>query len=248
MNVWRCWRTTRWVIAIYLLLLGYAVWRAIEDGPAEIVGVFSKETVVWIHVSIISKFIAVTAWILGALSIGRELADNSGAFLLTRPRSRAYFIWSETGLALAELLGIIALTVGLYFAAIHFQLFNLIIARHGIAVPTPPMKATAAPLILLCAFLYAGLVYSVTYFMTTLVRRNTIGLISAVGIFALYDWIGKKTAGLFDLPNWMLDPFAETFQYQLAPHLGASIAIRIGVILLLTYVSQFVLERAEIRA
>ncbi len=73
-------------------------------------------------------------------------------------------------------------------------------------------------------------------------------MISAVGIFALYDWIGKKASDLFELPSWMLDPFAETFQYQLAPHLVMSIAIRIGIILLLTYASQFVLERVEIRA
>ena len=152
MNVWRCWRTTRWVIAIYLLLLSYAVWRAVVRGHMDLFGVFSKEFVVWVYISMISRFIAATAWILGALSIGRELADSSGAFLLTRPRSRAYFIWSETGLALAELLAISAVTIGLYFAAIHFQLFSLIIAKHGIAVPTPPITATAAPLILLCAF------------------------------------------------------------------------------------------------
>jgi hypothetical protein len=248
MNVWRCWRTTRWVVATYLMLLGFAAWKSIEHGHTYLPGVFSKESVIWIHVALISKFIAATAWVLGALSIGRDLSDNSGPFLLTRPRSRAYFVWSESGLALAELFGISAMTVGLYFAAIHFQLFTLLIARQGIAVATAPIASIAAPLVLLSAFLYAGLVYSVTYLMTALVRRNTIGLISAVGVFALYDWLSKKTSSFFALPDWMLDPFAQTFQYQLAPHLAASIAIRIGIILLLTYLSQFILERVEIRA
>ncbi len=254
MNVWRCWRTTRWVIGIYLLLLGYAVWRSIENGHVNIYRPFSNEASVWLQLSLISHFTAVAAWILGGLSLGRELADNSGAVLLSRPRSRSYFVWSETALVWAELLALIGLTSGLYLAAIRYQLFTFVTSHQPfpsaplIAATHTQMEPIAAPLILLSMFLYTGLVYSVTYLAVVSLRRNTVGLVAAVGIFALYQWLSVKTAFFIDLPGWMLNPFTRTLQYHLAPHLISSIAIRIGIILLLTYASQFVLERVEIQA
>lgn len=236
MNVWRCWRTTRWVVAIYLLLLGYAVWRSIENGHVDIYRPFSSEASVWLQLSLISHFTAVAAWILGGLSLGRELAESSGAFLLTRPRSRAYFVWSETALAWAELLALVGLTAGLYMAAIRVQLFTFVTSHQPfpsaplIKVTQTQMGPIAVPLILLSMFLYTGLVYSVTYLTVILLRRNTVGLVAAVGIFALYYWLSSKTAHLIDLPSWIMNPFTLTLHYQLAPHLVSSIAIRFGTI------------------
>ena len=255
MNVWRCWRTTRWVVAIYLFLLGYAALESVRKGPIEIFRPFSIEASTWMQLSMISRFTAAAAWALGGVCIGRELADGSGAFLLTRPRPRSYFVWTESGLVFAELCVIASMTMGLYLAALHFHLYTFVTSG-PLSVPTAPlvaapatqMAAIAAPLILLSAVLYIALVYSVTYFTTVLLRRNSMGLIAAAGVFALYELLYEKASPVMSLPNWMLDPFTQTLRFQLAPHLLTSILMRIGIILLITYASQMVLERIEIRA
>src|SRR5690242_2659515 len=60
-------------------------------------------------------------WLIAGIGVGKNLGEDGGSFLLTRPRSRAWFLWSDWGYAMAQIAAIIVLAnlmIGLLVAHI----------------------------------------------------------------------------------------------------------------------------------
>lgn len=253
MYLYKCWRSTRLIVAIYLVVLGLIGWGIIRHAPA-----VSTEATAWPYIAISTALLGFVAWILGSIGVGRDIANGSGPFLLSRPRPRKFFVWSDSAVAMAELLTLSLLTVGLLLAAVYLQHVRFGVPENWSDLSGAPagsqLSHMIAPLISLSMLIYAGLVYSVTYFCTTLVRRVGGGIFLSAAVFILYGWVQKEAPAWaapfrLSLPRWSFDPFVQYGkEFQLAPHLVSIILLRVAVILLFVFASQIVLERVEIRA
>jgi hypothetical protein len=255
MYFWKCWRNTRLIVVLYVLYLAFMVYVLRHDTPYINLPV-SNEEAAWQHIGGSTILIGLAAWMLGNVGIGRDIADGSGAFLLSRPRSRRFFVWSDTTVAVAELLGMIVLPVALFVASLHFRLIGFIASGEGAALHSKQISyqlaSSAGPLIVLTMLLFAALVYGVTYLCTILVRRSSVGIVLSVCIFISYAWLRSELRQwpghhTFQFPSWMLNPFVATSRnFQLAPHLAISLLARGAIVLLLVFAAQLCLEREEI--
>lgn len=53
--------------------------------------------------------IAFWGWLAGGIGAGKNLGEESGSFLFTRPRRRAWFLWHDWGFAMAQITIIVLL-------------------------------------------------------------------------------------------------------------------------------------------
>ena len=256
MNVWRCWRNTRWMVFIYLSFAVVACWDLYRSSPTNVPFGATHEEAAWRYLTTAAIVLGGLAWVFGSFGIGRDIADNAGAFLLTRPRRRASFIWTEFVVMLLELLMLSALTVGLFSLALHlgWLRFPLMLDPYTHqAVLDSKLVPASTLLVVVSMVLYTVVVYAVTYFFTLLVRRNSGGLIGSAVFFIGYAWLKYEASRCplpyrVQLPAWLLNPFQTALVYHPAPGLLYSILARVAVILLITCASQFLLEKIEIRA
>jgi ABC-type transport system involved in multi-copper enzyme maturation permease subunit len=102
MYLWKCWRDTRLSFFIYLTLsVAAALFWLVAANPHthKIAMKASPSETLWllfvvgavIFGAIFAGAIGIT---LGSRNIGADLATGSAEFLLTRPRSRQYFVWA----------------------------------------------------------------------------------------------------------------------------------------------------------
>ena len=263
MYLWKCWRNAWLSVAIYGAALGLAIWSLLKHSFVYLSYVRNGTTVVsngWAalhHLEVMGLLLAFIAWMMGSSGIPRDIGEGSGAFLLSRPRQRRFFLWCDSGFAFGTFLTLAAVTMALFEFGIRLhwirfggpELWN---SARG----TPPgmdIPAVAAILIPLCAVVYAGLVYCVTYLCTLLVARHSIGQVLSVGVFFGYGWLRAKARDLdapFNhlLPSWWVDPFPDPVHGSPAPHIWVSLLLRVVAVVVLLLAAQLVLERREIRA
>jgi hypothetical protein len=192
------------------------------------------------------------AWIFGSFGVGRDLGERSGSFLFTRPASRAFFIWSDWGYGMAELLALVTVLN----LVLGFMLHRLLLATgdplHGKVLIADQPVALAAIVVLNIAttFLLAGLIFSVTYF-STIVARSAKGVMLAAGLLLGYVVLGVVVHHYW--PGFNLPPIIPTVFAPVAAstpgfvdHLGLSLALRLAVILLFPFAAQLVLQKADI--
>ena len=254
MYLWKCWRDTRVVLAASLLCIG-----------ALFVFVMRQNLVLDHHapferlstgfpflLSMQAIPVGFVAWLLGFFGVGRDLGDRSGSYVFTRPKSRAYFVWCDWGVGMALLLPIVALLT-LVFGVL---LYRIIVALgdplHG-SVDLAGKPVTLAFIIFLnfgAAFLLAGLVFSLTYFSTVLVKHGK-GIIYGAGVLVGYIFLEQVVPHYWPaihLPNLVLQEFVQSngLVTGLSNHLGVSVAIRAAVILLFPFATQFVVQRIDV--
>jgi ABC-type transport system involved in multi-copper enzyme maturation permease subunit len=115
---------------------------------------------------------------LGSSSLGEDWDRGSMEFLLTRPRSRGYFIWTAWAVGMAELFVLAATSVSVATTALYFQT--------GYA-PSFWLLTMGAPL-----FAILALAYGITLFFSALARSGrrglTVGLGIAVACFVISTW------------------------------------------------------------
>ena len=113
----------------------------------------------------------------GSFGVGRDLGEGSGLFLFSRPRTRAFFVWSDWGYGMTQLL-LIVLAANTMLAW----------AIHRIAPDTAVILMSRQPISMLAIFclhctsglLLAGLIFGLTYFSSVLARRH--GVLLAIGV------------------------------------------------------------------
>jgi hypothetical protein len=196
--------------------------------------------------------VSFVAWLMGTFGVGRDLGDRGGSYLFTRPRSRAYFVWCDWGVGMAQLVPIVALLNGVLGVLLHRIFVAAGDPLHG-SVVVGGRVLTLAYLVWLnfvAAFILAGLVYSLTYFSTVLLKHAK-GIIYGAGVLVGYLFLEQVVPRYWPgihLPKLVMQAFIQPNRdvVGIADHLGVSVAIRAAIILLFPLATQFVLQKADI--
>lgn len=198
-------------------------------------------------------FIAFWAWLVAGIGVGKNLGDESGSFLFTRPRRRAWFLWNDWGFAMAQIAIIIILS-NLMFGWMAHRLVTAtqIPATSGIQLTPGSSPVSLVFLMFLIgvgALLFSGLVYGVTYF-STIVLKRAMGVVLGVGILIGYVILAALLHHYYSihLPSLIPGPFdIENHRLAgLAGHLGISFMARAVVMLVFPIAAQLILYREEI--
>jgi hypothetical protein len=244
----KSWRDARIAIAIFVVPILFEIYNLLRHTPAEI-GTSSHASIEWMAtrgLSISGILLLFVAWSLGGDGIGHDIAEDRGAYLLTRPRSRRFFLWSDSGFSFA-LMATLACGLMLFFW--------LLMVGHVIRFSFDmPLSALASLLIPLCGLVFAGLIYAVTYLCSVLIPRDKTARVISVAVLIAYSYLHIKAfhtwGGVtrYFFPNWWVDPFPYQYSSAVAPHVWLELGGRVIAIVVLLLAAQFVLERREIRA
>jgi hypothetical protein len=248
MYLWKSWREARLSVAIFFVPIVFMLYGFLRHAPADIV-IGSPASTEWLatrFLSISGILLLFVAWSLGGDGIGHDIAEDRGAFMLTRPRMRRFFIWSDSGFSFG-LMAVLAWGMTL--------LFVLMILVHVIKLPSW-MSLSALPFLLvpLSGVVFAGLIYAVTYLCTMLIPRDKTARVISVAVLLAYAYLHLKAfrewGGItqYFFPSWWVDPFPYQYSSAVAPHLWLELGGRVIAILVLLMIAQLVLERREIRA
>ena len=256
MYLWKYWRDTRIVfasaligVALLLLLVTQAHSEVVINGRP--FALDQLGTLLPLVLFIQAVPVGFVAWLLGSYGAGRELGEKSGSFLFSRPRSRAFFIWSDWGFGMVQLLTIVTalnLVIGLMF---HRLMRAAGDPFHGSLVYAGQPVSLAAVVCanIAAALLLAALVFSLTYF-ATIVLKSSRGVMLAIGILLGYILLGAivKHYSSVELPAISPPEFASMGAggQVFVDHIGLLFTIRAAVILLFPFAAHFVLQKADL--
>jgi len=201
-----------------------------------------------------SAVLAFVAWLMGGVGIGRNLGEECGSYVLTRPRLRSWFLWHDWVCGMAEIAVIVAVTNLVIWQLAHYIMMRFHdplqgrVAFHGGAGEY--LLATLMGLIFLCVMIFCGTIFSVTYF-STIVLKHARGVVLGAGLLAGYVALGMVVKHYWpsvELPHLIPTPFAfDHHHFQgLSDSFGFSIAAHALAMLAFPVAAQFVLERADI--
>ncbi len=231
MYFWKCWRDSR---SLFVIL---AIIAAVIMPVAALVSVGTKlleQFGTSAFLSTFGLFGMLSSLALGTLVASEEFADKTVQFLFSKPRSRAYFVWTGWAVGCLELLLIALvnlsagwLTLSRYANPFHSTLFG---STTGHDIVTNIIDS-------LILFLF---VYCLTFALTALLRNGLKGL-------------GASMAIAFGLPyfamavrwRWKVDVPIPTNHIGALP-LVISNGVWILVALLFVLAAQLVVERTEI--
>ena len=253
MYLWKCWRDTRVVLAASLLCIAALFVFILRHNLVLDRGPFEFLPNIFPVLLIVQAFpLSFVAWLLGFFGVGRDLGERSGSYLFTRPRSRAYFVWCDWSVGMAVLLPIVAFLALLFGALLRRIIVALGDPLHGsVMIAGSPVTLTFIVwLNFVAAFLLAGLVFSLTYFSTVLVKHAK-GLIYGAGVLVGYIFLEQVVPHYWPgihLPTLVLQAFIQSHRNVtgISNHLGVSVAIRAAIILLFPFATQFVLQKTDI--
>ncbi|HEV2646552.1 MAG TPA: hypothetical protein VGU46_09330 [Acidobacteriaceae bacterium] len=183
------------------------------------------------------------AWHFGTFGIGHDLSWGSGSFLFSRPRTRAFFVWSDWGYGMAQLMllvlaakSVLALTVErgsgpILLAGGQVSLF-LVFCLH-----------------LLAGLLLTGLLFGLTYLCSVLVKQR--GSVLSIGVVLAY-LIAKSVVkhywpGII-LPDLTLTEFSASHSGApaFADQLMLSIALRTALVVAFPLAAQLLVQRRDV--
>jgi hypothetical protein len=197
-----------------------------------------------------AALVAFWGWLAGGIGAGKNLGEESGSFLFTRPRRRAWFIWNDWGFALAQIAAIVLFT-NLMLGLLAARFLRLMHTPGGVQLTAYSQPIPLIALMLLISIgvlLFAGLIYGLTYF-STIVLKRAAGVMLGAGILVAYI-VFRALMGHYyptiHLPNLILDLFNYRAFYGLSDHLGMAIAARTILMLLFPLAAQLILDRSEI--
>jgi hypothetical protein len=258
MYLWKQWRESRIISGIgllgLLLLLMLVVKAALKIGDGHLEGndprAFPVMFIALFYIE--SVLIAFWGWLAASVGVGKNLGDNSGSFLFTRPRTRAWFLWNDWGFGMAQLV-VIILLANLMVGWLLHHIQTLMHLSGGVSFnqhDNPIPMVLVLLLISLGALLFSGLVFSLTYFFSVVLKRMS-GVIVGAGVFVGYIVLRLLIAHYYpsiQLPNPIPNLFNLDHQMfnGLSNHLGISLMARAVVMLLFPLAAQLILDRSEI--
>ena len=254
MYLWKCWYSTRWIVAINLLLIAGMTALVLRHAPMHITQYMNAYTA-WRIISVSASVAGLSAWILGSIGLSRDIADGNGPFLLSQPRSVRYFVWMDAAVALGELSALIVLEIALFLTAIHLLIirFDVRLDPNHIFAESAPLNASSVTIIILASILSAGITYSVSYLFTAILRKPTLSIFLSAAFYLAYTVASGKAHFAHAwysplLPEWRIElsnyPQGITFSHDVLLAIGG----RILAIVLLIFAAQLITERVEIRA
>jgi ABC-type transport system involved in multi-copper enzyme maturation permease subunit len=243
MYFWKCWRETRGSFYVFLLIVvtfAALLWKFVEFAvsglPSE--QVFALAWVILVFVC--SALVSLAAMSFGATGIGEEFAHKTAEFLLTKPRSVRYFVWTAWAANAAQFLTLTASLIIVGASVLSWRYHAPLTGR--LLLPFVP------------GLIMTFLIFGMTYLLAVLHKNGRNGFQSSLGIvivFPIICWALEHfwqirlpspadmyPVGIFGL---MSHPeLASTFPH-LWPLAGWS-----AVALACPFIAQLVLERTEV--
>jgi len=245
MYIWKYWRESRITFAIAALVLALAAWGlvSVPRAPEGFKLAAAADAVV---IGLLSFPLAFLAWRFGSFGVGSDLGDKCGAYLFTRPRSRAFFVWHDWSYGMAQLFAIVVAMV----LAVEMAFER--------AAPGPRELGVAgqevAPFTLGClhcvtVILFVGLIFGLTY-VCGIIARNK-GMMMAAGLLLAYLVLKVVVAHYWPsvvLPDFMMSEFSVDSGRLMgfADHLALSIALRAAAMLAFPFAAQLLLQKRDI--
>jgi hypothetical protein len=252
MYLWKYWRESRITFAVGMVLVGLLLWAVlkIQVGAlmqhAQVSGNDNPREIYLIVFAILTLPLGFFALVFGRFGVGRDLGEGSGSFLFSRPRSRAFFVWSDWGFGMAQQLFLMTAANAV-----------LALAVYRIAPESGPIQLAGGPVSMLTIFLLhctaglllIGLFFGLTYFCSVLARGH--GALLALGVVLVY--VIAKSVVKYKWPSITLPDLTLT-ELSLTPegppafadHLGLAIALRGAVALAFPFAAQMVLQQRDI--
>jgi ABC-type transport system involved in multi-copper enzyme maturation permease subunit len=259
MYFWKFWRDTRRGVFIYLgLLLAIAVlWLAglyranrvhhIQGDPASLWMMIVGITFAFSYMCAL-----IMGFVIGNNNVGSDIGKGTGDFLLTRPRSRSYFVWCGWIAGAVELACLTFITA---FVTVSISVFVTGAVWRELQSPfhfTMGEKGQSGvvdvALMLATVVLTAAVVYGLTFFMSVLLRSGHRGVVWSIAIlfgYSILSAVLKQFAGI-SLPSINLanpDPH-EPSAWYLAP--GVQIIGWSLLSIAFPFAAQVSLDRADI--
>jgi ABC-type transport system involved in multi-copper enzyme maturation permease subunit len=243
MYLWKCWRDTRSAFLVmaggilfsgafgFFLIFDVAGWRTSQDLPG-----------IWLssgHLLVAMPVFAVplAGFFLGACGVGEELGKGSSAFLIARPRSRRYFLWTGWFAGACQVLAI-------FLLAVLFRSLRLLAPPHAGVYPGPRSN-TFQPGDLVMIAALGLLIYSLTYFFTTILRSGRLGSNVALATVIIYSTVKAWLAVTFQIHLPLAsDPYLRRW-FGFPWHLITDALPSVALAVILVYAAQLHFERAE---
>ena len=232
MYFWKYWRDTRRGVYIYLgLLIFFAVvWAASMYSWNRVARIGGDPATLWMNelgVTFALSYLCalVMGFATGSNNAGADIGKGTGDFLLTRPRSRRYFVWAGWVAGIVELLGLIIFTSVFVFAlsvwAIGPAWRQVSSAAHFEIGDKGQSAILDLPLMFATVVLTGAVIYGLTYFMGVLLRGGQKGVIWSLAVMFGYSIISsllRQFAGirlpslslvdmaLHPVQHWYLEP------------------------------------------
>jgi hypothetical protein len=188
---------------------------------------------------------------ISAIGAGRTYLPGRGA-VHTLYGATGGSVWRNWGIGMAQLVPILVLLNVVLGVLLHKIFVAVGGPLHG-SVVIGGRLVTLAFIVWLnfgAAFLLAGLVYSLTYFSTVLLKHAK-GIIYGAGVLVGYLFLEQVVPHYWrgiQLPRLMLQGFIQSSRdvIGISDHLGISVATRVAIILLFPLATQFVLQKTDI--
>jgi hypothetical protein len=239
MYLWKCWRDTRGsfftllgallAVGAYCAYVKFDPFGWIAAKPLE--SRFLWQSLATALLNITVELVPAAGLFLGALGVGIEFEKGTADFLLTRPRPRAYFLWTSWALGAAQM--VVLVLVG--------SLFRLAgLASHRV----DGLGDFPRSLVAWCTL--ALLFYTLTYLMTTLARNGRNGTALAIAAFGAYEGLWAWLRFWYDIH---IPFFLYLFEQALRPaddFSFTSVAGWLTVCLALMLMAQYRFDRTEV--
>jgi len=250
MYLWKYWRESRITFVAGMVLVGLLLWAVLKIPLGALAGGNrdpGSPAEIYLFVAAILTFpLAFLGWQFGTFGVGHDLSWGSGSFLFSRPRSRAFFVWSDWGFGMAQLLSLVIAANAV-----------LALAVYRVASGSGPILLAGEPVSMFSIFclhcmaglLFIGLLFGLTYFCSILVKRR--GLVLSIGVVLAYliaKSVVKYKWPSITLPDLTLTEFSMTPDGPpaFADHLAIAIALRAAVALAFPVAAQMLLQTRDI--
>jgi ABC-type transport system involved in multi-copper enzyme maturation permease subunit len=226
MYLWKCWRDTRSFFIALLVIVGAQVpITAVVYGGASLGEEFGKTFLF----PMFPNMLQFTALGLGALCAVEEFSEETTQFLLTKPRPRAYFVWSSWVTGFVELV-----TIALVYLSAGWLTVACCAKSHFSSAFFGSLKEQG----IIAIIIFVLLNYCLIFFLTVLLRGGMKGLGATMGIVLVLQATAVRQRWHRGLPT-PDDPFVGL-------PMAVSNIVWILVSLLLVFAAQIVIERTEI--
>jgi hypothetical protein len=231
MYLWKCWHDTRWFFVVFLGIAALPMPMAafashggtaiLDAGPLAFQNTFMM-------------VVTAVAYALATICAIQEFTDKTVHFLFTKPRSRAYFVWTSW---------IVGFVEWLILATVNLLVGWRVLAHYGVSAFSdayPQRWNLVSPQKFIEAAVYAFFAYALTFALAAILRSGLKGLGASLGLLAgmVGIAVGLQMRWKIDLP---LPP-------QEIGHLPVALSecVWIAMALLFVCAAQLVVERAEI--
>jgi hypothetical protein len=265
MYLWKYWRESRILFGMSMLGIAVLAWLVLKgtwhislgqsdsgmpDPRRDIPKILMASLYLQVPVS------AFLAWVMGSFGVGRNLGEDSGSYLLTRPRRRYWFLWRDWGFGFLQLVFVIVLANLLIGYLVHRLLgagggpLNGSVMLRDVVSPVPLAVVTGLNCLAMIAF--AGLIFGITYF-STICMKHARGVMLGAGIvlgYLILSAVVRHYWPAIELPNLLMRVFqtspVSNEPVNLSEHAGLTLAVRAVVMMLFPVGAQMILERSEI--